>query len=122
MAPGKIHERADVDHDRTRRLLAAKFVDRELRELRRSDAVETGSALVHRPQAEKVRRIRAQAAKEVTDKCILASRGKQRGLMALLPKGRRPLPAGAGRAGRARSAGRRNGQASRKFVDRWRGR
>src|SRR5207302_618889 len=117
MAPGKIHEQTDVDHDRTRRLLAAKFVDRELRELRRSDAVETGSALVHRPQAEKVRRIRAQAAKEMTDKCILASRGKQRALMALLRKGRRPLPAGAGRAERARSVGWVDAEVIRKIAE-----
>src|SRR5207245_11169508 len=114
MASGKIHERADVDHDRTRRLLAAKFVDRERCELRRSDAVETGSALVHRPQAEEIRRIGSQSLEERMDEGILASRGKQRALMALLPEGRRPLPAGAGRTERARSVGWVDGEVIRK--------
>src|SRR5438309_10204257 len=98
MASGKIHERADVDHDRTRRLLAAKFVDRELRELRRSYAVETGSAPVHRPQAEEIRRIGSQSLEERMDEGILASGGKQQTLVPLSPKGGGPPPAGAVRA------------------------
>ena len=69
---GKIDKRANVDHNRTRRLLPPKFVDREHGELRRFDAMQAGSLLVHRPQTEEIGRIGAKALKERMDECILS--------------------------------------------------
>src|SRR5205823_10809076 len=105
MAPGKIHKRADVGHDRTRRQLAAKFVDRELRKLRSSHAIETRPALIHTPQPEEIGRIGSQAVKERIDKCLLGDRSEQQTLVPLSPKGRGPRPAGPGRAEGARPMG-----------------
>src|SRR3982074_1045677 len=102
MAPGKIHKRADVDHDRTRRQLAAKFVDREPCKLRSFHAIETCAALIHAPQSEEIGRIRSQAVKERTDECLPGERSKQQTLVPLSLKGRGPPPA---RAGRAEGAG-----------------
>src|SRR5205814_1816797 len=79
---GKISKRADVDHDRTCRQLAAKFVDREPCKLRSFHAIETRAALIHAPQPEEIGRIGAKALKERMNECILANRGKQRTLMA----------------------------------------
>ena len=117
MAARKIHKRADVNYDRTRRQSAAKFVDREPCKLRSFHPIETRAALIHAPQREEIGRIGSQAAKERMDEGILASRGKQRALMALLPEGRRPLPAGAGRTERARSVGWVDGEAIRKIAE-----
>jgi hypothetical protein len=78
MAPGRIHKRADVDHDRTRRQLAAKFVDREQRQLRWFHAVQTRAALIHAPQPEEIGRISAKALKERMDECILGDLLEQR--------------------------------------------
>src|SRR5438094_5909387 len=98
MAPGKIHQRADVDHDRTRRQLATKFVDREPCKLRSFHAIETRAALIDTPQPEEVRRIGSQAGEERMDKCLLGDRSKQRTLVPLPPEGCRPPHDGAGRA------------------------
>src|ERR1700737_451210 len=105
MAAGKIHKRADVDHDRTRRLLVAKFVDGEQREPRWLHAIQAGSVLVYFARTEEVGRVGAKAVEERVDEGILPCRDKQRVLASLFPEGRRPLPAGAGRAERARSVG-----------------
>src|SRR5437879_349497 len=98
MAPGKIHQRADVDQDRTRRQLAASFVDRKPSKLRSFHAIETRAALIHAPQPEEIGRIGSQAVKERMDECLLGDRSKQQTLVPLSPKGRGPPPAGAGRA------------------------
>src|SRR2546428_319260 len=86
MARGEIHKRAEVDHDRTRRQLAAKFVDREPCKLRSFHAIETRAALIHAPQPEEIGRIGAKAVKERMDKCLLGGRGKQRTFVPLSPE------------------------------------
>src|SRR5256886_9931982 len=117
MAPGKIHKRADVDHDRTSRQLAAKFVDREPCKLRWFDAKEMRAALIHAPQPEEIGRIGSQVVKERMDECLLGDRRKQRTLLPLSTEGGRPLPAGADRTERARSVGWIDGQVIRKLAE-----
>src|SRR5438128_5903499 len=96
MATGKIRKRADVDRDRPRCLLAAKFVDREERELRWLESVEPRAPLVHASQPEEIGRIGPQAAQERMDECILGNGGKHGTLVPLPPESRRPLSARAG--------------------------
>src|SRR5207249_1199256 len=117
MAPGKIHQRADVDQDRTRRQVAAKFVDREPCKLRSFHAIETRAALIDAPQPEEIGRIGSQAGEERMDKCFLGDRSKQRTLVPLPPKGRGPPPAGAGRAEGAGPMGWVDGEVIRKIAE-----
>ena len=117
MAPGKIYKRADVDHDRTRRQLAAKFVDREPCKLRSFHAIETRAALIHAPQPEEIGRIGSQAVKERMDECLLGDRGKQRTLVPLSPERGGPPPAGAGRAEGAGPMGWVDGEVIRKTAE-----
>src|SRR5438105_10678457 len=117
MALGKIHKRADVDHDRIRRLLAPKFVDREPSQFRWFHAIETRTALIHAPQPEEIGREGSQAVKERIDECILGDRGEQQTLVPLSPKGRGPRPAGPGRAEGARRMGWADGKVIRKTAE-----
>src|SRR5947208_1638842 len=117
MAPGKIHQRADVDQDRTRRQLAAKFVGREPCKLRSFHAIETGPALVHAPQPEEIGRIRSQAVKERMHECLLGDRSEQQTLVPLSPEGRYPMPASAGRTEGAGSVSWIDDQVVRKIAE-----
>src|SRR5947209_8074597 len=116
MALGKIHQRADVDQDRTRRQLAAKFVDREPCKLRSFHAIETGAALIQAPQPEEIGRVGSQALKERMDEFILGDRSKQQTVVPLFTKDCRPPPAVAGRAEGAGPMGWVDGQVIRKLA------
>src|SRR6266446_379730 len=117
MARGKIHQGADVNHDRTLRQLATTFVAREPCKLRSLHATETRAALIHAPQPEEIGRIGSQPLKERMDECLLGDRSKQQTLVPLCPKGRGPPPAGAGRAEGARPVGWVDGQVIRKIAE-----
>src|SRR5437016_3097763 len=117
MLAGKIHKRTDVDHDCPRCLVAANFVDRERGEVRCLFTIQTGSALIHSPQTEEVRRVSAEAIEEHPDERILGGRLEQRACLPLSSEGRCVRTVGAGRTERARAMRRVDGQIVRKVSE-----